>query len=85
VEDIYDNSIQIFPNPISNQLIVSFNGQVPEHITIINPIGEALLLCKWDEVHPSMSFDFTSYPAGVYILTWTITGRMGSRRIVKMN
>jgi PKD domain/Secretion system C-terminal sorting domain len=85
VEEISESPVKVFPNPVSNQLLVSFNGLLPQRISIINPLGSTMLSYTQEEVRSSMCFDFSQYPAGVYILTWAITGGIQSCRIVKIN
>src|SRR5882762_626935 len=36
VEEIPQSTVRVFPNPMSNQLLISFSGLLPQRITILN-------------------------------------------------
>lgn len=81
VEEIPDRT-QVFPNPVSDQLFISFNGALPQHVRIISVEGKSMLSWGPDEVRSSMRCDLSKLHAGVYFLAWTVGDHNEVRRIV---
>lgn len=74
--------IRLYPNPVSDQLIIDFSAleQLPSHIGIYNSYGKVMTeLIPRKEQH---SFETESFPSGVYFVR--ISGEEGSllRRVV---
>lgn len=83
VEDIPDHT-QVHPNPVNDQLFISFEGALPQHVRIISVEGKSMLSLGPDEVRSSMQCDLSKLHSGVYFLVWSVGDHSEVRRIVKV-
>ncbi len=68
---IQENSLKIYPNPVKDKLTINFTGEFPNEVTIkiINTTGQ-MVLQKTILISSSCTFDVSSLPTGMYVLTF---------------
>ena len=79
--DILASTFGIYPNP--TQDIVYFKNAYnmpPNRLDLFTATGQRLTSVK----NPGMEFDFSAYPAGVYMIQFHIEGKIFSKRLVKI-
>ncbi|MEL7421616.1 MAG: T9SS type A sorting domain-containing protein [Bacteroidota bacterium] len=79
--DILASTFGIYPNP--TQDIVYFKNAYnmpPNRLDLFTARGQRLTSIK----NPGMEFDFSAYPAGVYMLQFHIEGKIFTKRLVKI-
>jgi len=65
-EDIYNNGISVYPNPVSDKLVIDFDNNNPEKIVIIDMGGKVLYEKNTPEKMETIPF--TQYPKGIYFV-----------------
>lgn len=87
-ENVLDRSLSVFPNPTSNQLNVSFAGNVNGEATLFlsDMTGKVIMAKQYSNVNGSFegSLDLNSLPKGTYILNVESEGLSAQRRVVKI-
>lgn len=81
-----DVEVNVFPNPASSQLLVSFNPQVLKatNISIINSGGQVLVKYKVSKGNGTFKFDSGSWPAGIYnLVVYTEKGQFAKKVLIK--
>jgi Secretion system C-terminal sorting domain len=79
-----NNEIKLFPNPTSDIITISFNGNLDENYSIINLLGQTIISGKV-KVTDSKQFDISvsNLKAGSYILQLKRNGVLESRKFLK--
>lgn len=79
-------SLSVFPNPISNLATIQFNlGNTAEtSIEVTNMIGQTVYTSAMGELlgQQNITFDFSTYDSGIYMLNVITNGTKTSKRIV---
>lgn len=74
-------SYRLFPNPVQSSFTIETdNGEVPQNVTLINTLGQEIML---DKANASTSFELpTSLQSGTYIIRFEGEGETRFERIV---
>ncbi|MBP8753811.1 MAG: PKD domain-containing protein [Chitinophagales bacterium] len=75
-----DNIISIYPNPVSDQLIM--NVTAFDKIAIINSIGQNFTP-NYSIIGENTNIDFSTFAPGIYFLSITIDGKIFTQKILK--
>jgi hypothetical protein len=83
-----DASIEmnIYPNPASHTIHISIDGNHDSEasISLSDLQGKILLHKKLDSYVHQINFDISSYPPGLYIVTYRSEGKLISNKLIKM-
>lgn len=83
VEDDWSNMIDIYPNPVSTELNISFNANQGALTSKLINITGKLVETRYTAAGSSSTIDLTFQPAGIYILRLESNGNLSYRKIVK--
>jgi hypothetical protein len=83
---LFNDKVQIFPNPVSDVLTVSWDMIQLQSIRIIDMWGRVLITQTVDPTVTQQSINASQLPAGTYILSGqNETGTVVSKRFIKLN
>ncbi|MES2379471.1 MAG: PKD domain-containing protein [Bacteroidota bacterium] len=74
------NNIQVYPNPVSSQLVVSTDKV--DYIQLVNAIGQMYTL-PYSKAGANTIVDLSAFPAGVYMLLLSQNTTVFTHKIVK--
>ena len=77
-----EKAIVEFPNPLQDQFIVRISQNIAPNLTISNVLGKRMYQSK--QLKSETTIDTSSFPNGMYILTYQFEGETFSRKIMKM-
>ncbi|WP_309640492.1 T9SS type A sorting domain-containing protein [Flavobacterium sp.] len=78
------NEIQLYPNPSSDIITVSFNGNFDGNYTVINSLGQIVLTGKGNTAtEKSLKISVSNLKTGHYILQMKIDGVMQNIKFLK--
>ncbi len=72
--------INLFPNPVVDQLSLSSNISLPSLIQVRNATGQVLTEQRLNE---ELHLDFSTYPAGIYLLTIQVADTIKVVKVLK--
>jgi hypothetical protein len=78
------SEIQIFPNPVTDQLYVQFPEKTyPQAVRIFSAQGAHC----WEQKYPGQSIvvDTKAWQPGVYFLVWEVDGKVFGKKVVKQD
>jgi hypothetical protein len=83
---LFNDKVQVFPNPVSDVLTVSWDMIQLQSIRIIDMWGRVLITQTVDPTVTQQSINASQLPAGTYILSGqNETGTVVSKRFIKLN
>ena len=79
-----ENQLDIFPNPASETITISYNGQQPEKVSLFDLSG-ALVMEYFPAVGGNLSvMDISGVNSGFYFLKISFNNNTVTRKIVKL-
>ena len=84
INENFINSISVFPNPVTDYLIVSNTSSVPFSVSIFNSLGEMMGEKSYSGTKSVISFN--GFPEGYYFIQARFdNGQVISKKIIKSN
>ncbi len=79
--------LDVYPNPVTNQLTVTLRGtsDKPADIRLVSILGQTITGTTSRKAHgeQTVTYDLSSHPAGLYFVTAAVQGRVQARSVVK--
>lgn len=74
------NSISLYPNPISNQLIIKIKSF--DEMYVFNSLGQ-IFTPSYTSIGTNISVDFSNFPSGFYFLVISSDGKLLTKKLIK--
>ena len=79
VEDLSNNKVHLYPNPVENELVINPVGEIPSRVEIIDLMGTVVYNRPWI----SNKVNLSHLPAGMYVVRLKFRDKYLTEKLLK--